>query len=157
LFGCPVSFGREQNLIILNQRDLALPIETADDRLLEILKSHGDEILKKRAQGNPQDMARLERCIVDLLPTGQAKAKIVATELGMSERSLIRHLAGMGTSFSEVLNRLRYELALKYLQQPELSLDQVAFLLGYATQSAFGTAFKRTSGRTPREVRSAAA
>ncbi len=155
-FGCPVAFGQDRSQIVLHQRQLTLPIESADDRLLEILKAQCDEILMKRAENNSQFMTRLERCIVDLLPRGEARAKIVAAELGMSERSFVRHLAGMGTSFSEVLSRLRHELALKYLQQPELSLDHVSFLLGYANQSAFSAAFKRTTGRTPREMRTAA-
>lgn len=154
LLGCPVSFGRNRSQIILNQQDLALPIDSADDRLLEVLKSHCDEILKQRARDNPQDLARVERCIVDLLPKGEAKARIVAREMGMSERSLVRYLAGMGTSFTEVLGKLRHELALKYLQQSDLNLDHITFLLGYANQSAFSTAFKRATGRTPREMRS---
>jgi len=155
-FGCPVLFGQERNQIVLNHRDLALLIESADDRLLKILISYCDEVLMKRASKRPEAMTKLERCIVDLLPRGQAKAKIVAIELGMSERSLVRHLADMGTSFSEILSKLRLELALKYLSQPELSLNQIAFLLGYANQSAFSAAFKRTAGRTPREMRSTA-
>ncbi|MGI9416120.1 MAG: AraC family transcriptional regulator [Hyphomicrobiales bacterium] len=154
--GCPVVFGRNRNQIVLNRDDVALPIESADDRLLKILTAHCDEVLEKRARIAPGHMTRLERCIVDLLPRGQAKAKIVASELGMSERSLVRRLAEAGTSFSEILGKLRYELALKYLRQPELSLNQTAFLLGYANQSAFSTAFKRMTGRTPREMRSPA-
>ena len=79
----------------------------------------------------------------------------MATELGMSERTLVRNLAEKGTSFSEVLSQLRHELALKYLREPELNLTQVAFLLGYANQSAFSAAFKRTTGQAPREMRAA--
>ncbi len=71
----------------------------------------------------------------------------------MSERTLVRHVAEMGTSFTEILNKLRHELALKYIRQPELSLTQIAFLLGYSNQSAFSAAFKRTTGLTPREMR----
>lgn len=156
ILGCPVSFGHNQDQIILNRRDLATPIETADDRLLKILVSYCEELLKKNARSKPEFITRLQRCIIDLLPTGQAKARRVAIEIGMSERTLVRHLAEMGTSFSEVLNQLRHELALKYLRQPELNLTQVAFLLGYSNQSAFSAAFKRTTGRAPREMRAMA-
>ena len=153
--GCPVVFGQNRNQIVLDRDDLCLPIESADDKLLKILTSHCDDLLEKRARARPEDMSKLERCIVDLLPTGEAKAKIVANKLGMSERSLVRRLSEVGTSFSDTLGQLRYNLALKYLSQPELNLTQIAFLLGYANQSAFSAAFKRTTGRTPREVRSA--
>ena len=155
VLGCPVTFGHSRNEVILNRRDLAVPIGTADDRLLRILTSHCEEILKKRARSKPEHISKLERCIIDFLPTGRAKARYVATELGMSERSLVRHLAETGTSFSEILNQLRHELALKYLREPKLNLTQVAFLLGYSNQSAFSAAFKRTTGRPPREMRTA--
>ena len=155
ILGCPVTFGQNRNQVILNRRDMATPIETADDRLLRILSDHCEEILKKNARNKSEHIIKLERHIVDLLPKGQAKAKVVATELGMSERTLVRNLAEKGTSFSEVLSQLRHELALKYLRQPELNLTQVAFLLGYANQSAFSAAFKRTTGQTPREKRAA--
>lgn len=153
IFGCPVVFGQKRIQMNLNQRDMTLPIESADDRLLKILISNCEEALKKRARSNPEHVIKLERCIIDLLPKGQAKAKIVAPELGMSERTLVRHLAKMGTSFTETLNQLRRELALKYIHQPELSLTQIAFLLGYSNQSAFSVAFKRTTGLTPRKMR----
>lgn len=153
--GCPAMFGRNRNQVVLDRRDLGVPIESADDRLLKILISYCDEVLEKRARNKPEDITKLERCIIDLLPTGEAKAKVVAKKLGMSERSLVRRLSEMGTSFSDTLQKLRYQLALKYLSQPELSLTQIAFLLGYANQSAFSAAFKRTTGSTPREIRSA--
>ncbi len=59
----------------------------------------------------------------------------------------------MGTNFSEIIDQLRHELALKYLRESELNLTQVAFLLGYANQSAFTAAFRRTTGQAPREMR----
>jgi AraC-like DNA-binding protein len=155
VLGCPVTFGNKQDQVILNRRDLGTPIETADDRLLRILTTHCDDLLERRASSKSEQMIKLERTIVELLPKGQAKAKIVATELGMSERTLVRNLAEMGTSFSEIINQLRHELALKYLRQSELNLTQVAFLLGYSNQSAFTAAFKRATGHAPREMRAA--
>lgn len=154
-FGCPVLFAQNRSQVTLERRDLAAPIETADDRLLKILVSHCEEILRKNARSKPEQVAKLERCIIALMPTGRAKIKLVATELGMSERTLVRRLAEMGTSFSEIHDQLRLELALKYLRQPELSLTEVAFLLGYANLSAFSAAFKRKTGHTPRDARAA--
>ena len=156
LLGCPVTFGEKNVQIVLNRSDVATPIATTDYRLLRILTDLGDDILQKNTRGKPEHIIKLERHIVDLLPKGQAKAKIVAVEMGMSERSLVRKLAEMETSFSEILNRLRHELALRYLSQPELNLTQVSFLLGYANPSAFSTAFKRTTGIAPKDMRASA-
>ena len=153
VLGCPVTFGEKQFQIILNRSDLATPIGSADHRLLRILTTYGDELLQKSAIGKPEHIIKLEHLIVDLLPKGKAKAKIVAAELGVTERTLIRNLAKSDTSFTEIHNRLRHELALRYLGQPELNLTQVSFLLGYANQSAFSAAFKRTTGIAPREMR----
>ena len=81
---------------------------------------------------------------------------MIATDLGVSERTLTRQLAAAGTSFNDVLDRLRHQLALKYVTASDLSLTQVAFLLGYANQPAFSSAFKRWSGkateRTPKPI-----
>lgn len=156
VFGCPVRFDCDHSQLLLDRADMAAPIDTADDRLLTILISYCDYVLETRAHDKPEQLAKVERCIMELMPTGRAKASIVASELGMSERTLVRRLAEFGTSFSEVLAELRHQLALKYLHQKELNLTQIAFLLGYANPSAFSTAFKRMTGQAPREVRGAA-
>jgi AraC-like DNA-binding protein len=71
----------------------------------------------------------------------------------MSERSLVRYLAENGTSFSEVVSQIRHDLALKYVRSDELNLAQVAFLLGYANQSAFSAALRRATGNPHRDFR----
>jgi AraC-like DNA-binding protein len=81
----------------------------------------------------------MEQRLVDLLPKGAARAKVIATDLGISERTLTRQLASLGTSFNDLLDRLRNDLALKYVRETDLSLAQVAFLLGYANPPASST------------------
>jgi transcriptional regulator GlxA family with amidase domain len=58
-----------------------------------------------------------------------------------------------GVKFSDVLQQERVKLAKGYLKQDELSLDDVAYLLGYAEQSSFGRAFRRWTGSTPQKYR----
>ncbi len=93
--------------------------------------------------------------MIELIPTGEARAKIVAAELGMSERTLVRRLGELGTSFADIVDRLRHDLARKYLNQQDLSLTHIAFLLGYSNQSAFSSACRRWTGKAPRELRAA--
>jgi AraC-like DNA-binding protein len=152
-FGCRVSFGEPCIRIVLGAKDLAIPIATADHRLLSILRAHCETILHERGPGDGGLAQKVERRIAGLLDKGMARAKVVATDLGMSDRSLTRRLAAEGTSFDAILDRLRHDLALKYVAEPHLSLSRVAFLLGYANQPAFSSAFKRWSGRSPREMR----
>jgi AraC-like DNA-binding protein len=81
------------------------------------------------------------------------RATVIATELGVSQRTLTRQLAALGTSFNEMLARIRNDLALKYVRETDLRLAQGAFLLGYANPPAFTLAFRRWTGKAPRELR----
>jgi len=73
--------------------------------------------------------------------------------LGMSSRTLSRSLEKLGTSFNAIVETLRKELAEKYLKQSDLSLKEIAFLLGYTDSSSFNHAFKRWTGNTPKQAR----
>ncbi|WP_371744814.1 helix-turn-helix domain-containing protein [Nordella sp. HKS 07] len=153
-FGCPVKFGQGHERIIFSRKELATPITSADDRLLAILHTYAEEILRRRPKQGPDLIHRLERRLIELLPTGEARIKIVAAELGMSERTLVRRLADQNTSFADIVDRLRHDLARKYLPQRDVSLSQIALFLGYSSQSAFSTACRRWTGKAPRDLRS---
>ena len=72
----------------------------------------------------------------------------------MSPRTLTRRLAAEGLTFVGSLSELRADLAKRYLQDEDLAISQIAWLLGYQEVSAFTHAFKRWTGKTPREARS---
>ena len=74
----------------------------------------------------------------------------------MSPRTLARQLAAEGLTFSSVLDRLRADLARHYLQDGDLSMSKIAWMLGYQEASAFAHAHKRWTGRTPTEARAQA-
>ena len=152
-FGCRVSYGERRARIVLKAKDLAIPIPTADYRLLKILRRHAETMLRESGQKGTGLVPKVERLVVDLLPKGTARAKVIATELGMSDRTFSRRLADEGTSFDEILDRLRHDLAQRYITASDLSLSEIAFNLGYANQPAFTTAFKRWSGKSPSELR----
>jgi AraC-like DNA-binding protein len=81
--------------------------------------------------------------LLSMLSRGKVQTAAVARQLGMSVRSLTRHLAQEGTSFGEILDRLRHRLALRYLEDRRISVQQIAWLLGYSEIGAFNHAFKR--------------
>jgi AraC-like DNA-binding protein len=153
LLGCPVEFNRNQSQIVLDRKSLALSISTADDRLLQILKSYCEEVLQQHKPIPTDVIGRVRQTIVDLLPSGRAKAETVANELGMTKRTMHRRLADAGTSFTQIHNRLRRDLAEKYVKDETLNLQKIAFLLGYADQSAFSVAFRRWTGHSPKKIR----
>ena len=98
----------------------------------------------------------VENAIAVLLPHGKAQSSEVARNLGMSQRTLARRLAAEGLTFAEVLRRLRSDLAEHHLTEKDLSISKIAWLLGYQDVSAFTNAFKRWTGKTPREARQGA-
>ena len=148
-FGCTVSFGRQENIIEMKLSDLHLQVITADDRLLSLLRRYCEDVLSKHAAQAPPLVEMVERLIVERLTKGEASLDVAATELGMSSRSLSRKLAELGTSFNGIVGSLRKDLALKYLQESNLSFTEIAFLLGYSEVSTFTHAFKRWTGTTP--------
>jgi AraC-like DNA-binding protein len=81
----------------------------------------------------------------------------VAHGLGMSERTLLRRLSGEGLSFTEILQQLRRDLAVRYLTDRKLHVSKIAWLLGFQEVSAFTHAFKRWTGKTPSKMRTAGA
>jgi AraC-like DNA-binding protein len=90
---------------------------------------------------------------VSLLPHGHANLDAVANRIGVSQRTLARRLAAEGQNYSAVLEDLKAELAKHYLADNDLTVSQIAWLLGYQEVSSFTHAFKRWSGKTPRQVR----
>jgi AraC-like DNA-binding protein len=98
----------------------------------------------------------VENAIVPLLPHGKARAGEIARRLGFGQRTFAWRLALEELTFSEALERLRTNLAERYLTEQNLSISEIAWLLGYQEVSAFTDAFKRWTGKTPRSVRSCA-
>jgi two-component system cell cycle response regulator CtrA len=99
----------------------------------------------------------VENQLLRVLPSGGVQAAVIARQLDMSVRSLTRRLAEEGTTFGEILDGLRNRLALRYLEDQRMSLQQIAWLLGYSEPTAFNHAFKRWFGTSPGRAALAAA
>ena len=97
----------------------------------------------------------VENAISSLLPHGRVVVDDVARSLGMSKRTLARKLSDEGLNFTEILQQLRRDLAVRYLDDRKLHVSKIAWLLGFHEVSAFTHAFKRWTGKTPRQMRTA--
>jgi AraC-like DNA-binding protein len=75
----------------------------------------------------------------------------------MSKRTLARRLSAEGLNFNEIFQQLRRDLAVRYLDDRKLHVSKIAWLLGFREVSAFTHAFKRWTGQTPSEMRTAGA
>lgn len=88
-----------------------------------------------------------------LLPHGKARKSEVARKLGLTQRTLARRLSSEGLTFSDLLQNLRIGLANRHLADKELSISQIAWLLGYRDVSAFTNAYRRWTGHARRTAR----
>jgi len=149
---CPVEFGQIADSWVLPQSIMELRIISEDSHLLQILEVHADGLLSERRSA-PGLRGVVESHLLRVLPSGKVQAATVAKQLGMSVRSLGRHLAQEGTSFGNVLDGLRNRLAVRYLEDRQISLQQISWSLGYSEVGAFNHAFKRWTGTSPSRAR----
>ena len=156
-FGADIEFGATADDITFATSVGLLPVVSADPYLNRLLTKYCEEALSRRPANLGSFRSAVENALVPLLPHGNAQAREIAPRLGLSQRTFARRLAAEGVTFSEVLESLRSDLAQRYLADDSLSISQIAWLLGYQEVSAFTHAFKRWSGKTPREARSQAA
>jgi AraC-like DNA-binding protein len=139
--------------IAFEKRVAELPVVSADPYLNRLLLEYCEEALSHRRLTRGSFRSSVENVIAPLLPHGRARADIVAHELGVSPRTLARRLEAEDLTFSSLLQKLREDLARRYLADDHLSVSQIAWLLGYREIGAFSHAFKRMTGKTPREAR----
>jgi AraC-like DNA-binding protein len=152
-FGCKVEFGAGADEIVLPDSIGQVPISSADAYLNDLLIDYCEEALSRRKASRGSLRPDLENAIALLLPHGKAYACEISRKLGMSQRTLARRLAAEGLTFAGVLDELKLQLAKRYLQDEDLPISEVAWLLGYREASAFTHAFHRWFGKTPREMR----
>jgi AraC-like DNA-binding protein len=151
-FGCPVRFDQPFHEIVFEASVLDRPIVAADPRLGEVLEEHVQRLMAAL----PTEDAFLQRVrtsLAELLAAGSASLETLAGALHLSERTLRRRLDEQGTSYKQLLDELRKELALYYVGRTDQSLEQVAARLGFTEPSTFYRAFKRWEGTTPAAYR----
>jgi AraC-like DNA-binding protein len=152
-FGCPVEFSAPADQFTLSNETLAIPLVTEDHHLLEALRPICEEAAKERKTVRGTLRSLVENEVQKVLHHGKANRQRVAKALGLSERTLSQGLAEEDTSFDHVVDRLRHSLALQYVKERHISLDQIAWLLGYEGTTSFNFAFARWTGRSASQVR----
>lgn len=151
-FGCPVEFGARGPLrIVFDAALLERPAADADRTLLPIVEQHLDERVSRHAE--PAVVQEVRQVLAHILCDGSPTLRTVARRCGASVRTLQRRLDEQGLAFRDLVRAVRLELAERYLAEPDASLTEVAFLLGYSELSAFDRAYRRWTGSTPLAAR----
>lgn len=151
VFQAPLVFNAGHYALIFDRADMEMPLPTANPSLAQLHDRFAGEFLARFSGSRVTHQTRQVLC--RLLPQGEPKREVVAQTLHMSQRTLQRRLQEEGTSFQQLLDDTRKELSQQYLAQPNLTLLEVSYLLGFADPSNFFRAFRRWFEVTPSEYR----
>lgn len=154
VLGTQVVFGAPHTAVVIAAADLDRPIPGADPDVFRYL----DRDLRGRTESDaPRGVGdvfteRTRSTIEREIHTGRLSADWLAEHLGCSKRTLQRRLAESGTSVSSLVSEVRKTRAQAMLAR-DMSVGDVAFLLGYSTSAPFARAFRRWFGVPPTEWR----
>lgn len=154
LFGSDVRFDAPLTELAFDPSVLRRPVLSADVQLRALVERHADALLAK-LPASDSAAERARAAIVGGLRSDRADVNAVARALRTSPRTLQRRLKAEGTSHIQLLDEVRRDLALRYVEDRSLSLAEVAFLLGFADQTTFHRAFVRWTSEAPGAFRRA--
>jgi AraC-like DNA-binding protein len=145
------SFGHSHMRAFLSPEILALPCLAADTDALRVAERECERQLNLQRKGGnltQRIQQRLAAC-----QRGYPALEEMAALENVSPRTLIRHLQDEGSSYQQLLDDVRAELACWLLLQTTMSVEAIAERLGYGDTSNFSRTFRRWLGVTPREFR----
>ena len=138
-----------QNEIIFSMKDLKKPFLTANNIMVEYLEPQLKQKLAEiENQISETFTERVQKKLFQLIPSGQFSLENVAEEFGISGRTLQRNLSVENTSFNQMVKDIQKMMTFNYLEAKELSIDEIAYLVGYSETSSFYRAFKKWTGKT---------
>ncbi len=148
---CPVQFGAPSDCVRLRPATLQWPLLTSQPELAQICHARCNQAML-RLQGNDPLVATVQQYVWDHLQASPTLDK-VAAHLATTERTLRRRLQERGQSYQRILDGVRETVARDYLLNTELSIDQIAFLVGFSEPTTFRSTFKRWTGQSAAELR----
>jgi AraC-like DNA-binding protein len=157
VFGPCVEFRHDFNGIVCARGDLDTANPSADPAMARYAQQLLDATLNsQQIEQRPSMVDEVRHAAMLLLPSGRCSIEQVADHLGMVCRTVQRRLSEEGTSFSDVVNGLRAELAQRHVEGSGRALTEVAALLGFSAPSGFSRWYAAQFGRSPSQARSAA-
>ena len=152
IFGVPLFFGSNMNAFLLDEGFMKMSLPRANPHLAPVLTAHAEELLKSLGSAKTT-RGQVEQLLTANLASGATSVDEIARQLGVSRQTLFRRLRAEGVTFEKVLDELRHRMALKYLEERKLSVNETAYLVGFSDAAAFSHAFKRWTGHSPVTIR----
>ncbi len=146
-YGCQVRFDDETDSVLFSKNVVDKVLPSANRQLAGTL----DQILTQQlAVLDKRDIpGRCRAQLLDQLSSGEPSVGSIAKQLNMSSRTLQRKLSEADTTYEKLVDETRRDMALRYVEATDKSIIEIAFMLGFANQSAFTRAFKRWTGLPP--------
>ena len=152
IFGENLVFKQAEATIFFSQKLMNTEIVQFDPFINDLMKQQAAQLQESLSQTESLTQT-VTTSIFRGLINGDFSQEHIAVELNMSARSLRRSLTKEGTSYMQILAQVRCSKSKEYLQDKNLSIFEVAMLLGYSEHSTFSAAFKKWYGQSPIEFR----
>lgn len=149
VFPCPVLFSQSVDSLSFNKETLDQLIKSPNKDLLDYFEQYAKNILNKISE-NESWARKVSKLLINTLQGGESPSvELIAMKLNMSVRKLQGLLEQEGTTYKQLFQSVREQLALVYLNDRQLSSSEVSYLLGFSDPSSFFRAFKKWTGNTP--------
>jgi AraC-like DNA-binding protein len=148
IFHCPLAFGADETALTFDKRFLNAPVIRDKSEMRQFLKTSPADLLSRPDESNTFT-GRIRALIGRDLSQSLPDFEWIAAELNTSPQTLRRRLKQENTSFQEIKDLLRRDMAIYYLSRPDLAINDIAFRVGFTEPSTFHRAFKKWTGVTP--------
>lgn len=152
VYGYPVYFNQPVSGLVLSAEHLKAPLAHPDPMLQEVLEQHALQLIEKRSEAD-SFLSKVRTQLRHLLHQGIASRELLAETLGMSSRHLHRQFEREASSYRQLLDELRLEMACRHLDDSNESIDNIALQLKFSESQSFIRWFKQHSGQTPGQYR----
>lgn len=142
-------FDHPAHELFFDQAWLDRPLENSNPKMSELFNVYFSSVGKGRDRSSKD---KVDSVIRDLLASGNCTLQQTASLMSISVRTLQNHLKIEGSSFQQLLDTARKDIAMHHLRRKDIPLSELAIILGYSELSAFTRAFTRWFGVSPKNL-----
>ncbi|WP_050919416.1 AraC family transcriptional regulator [Vibrio campbellii] len=151
VFHCKIEFNSDRLEWQFDATSLYDPLPAANPMTLQMCLKSCDEMLAK-VSGHVSLKEKITQMFLER-PGCYPSIEQLSAELGMSSRTLRRHLKSEESSYQQILDHVRFHLARHYLASTQMSVEEISERIGFSDSANFRCAFRKWSGNSPRQYR----